>query len=254
MQLLPSDKVSAIITMSTPHTLPPARFDRRIDTLYAGSRAAVATSTTPVLSICGGATDSMIPSEYCHLPLTPHNVGYRKTVFTTGMDGVWTGVGHQSMVWCHQVRWRVARAALLIGSSRSALEIGDIFDDWFRTDAVASLSDAPHTVDTHAFPLTEIKAGDLLVLRPAWGWEHGLPSQPAFYPVRRQLRFHPLGIQRASCRPRYSGYTSNTSSRFVVYANSGRARQLRGRPAKCIAFNADDAVEPTVSAAQRRCS
>ncbi|GAW00800.1 PGAP1-domain-containing protein [Lentinula edodes] len=33
--LLPSKDISSIITMSTPHTLPPARFDQRVDEIYA---------------------------------------------------------------------------------------------------------------------------------------------------------------------------------------------------------------------------
>jgi hypothetical protein len=130
MSLLPSNDISAIITMSTPHTLPPARFDRRIEDMFAASWQAAASSDTPVLSICGGATDTMVPSEYCQLPES--SAGYRKTIFTSGMEGVWTGVGHQAMVWCHQVRWTVARAALLVGASRNRDEIANIFDHWFR--------------------------------------------------------------------------------------------------------------------------
>jgi len=169
MSQLPSTNISAIITMSTPHSLPPARFDRRIEDIFATSWKAAANSSTPVLSICGGATDLMIPSEYCHLPmLSPStHAGYRKSIFTSGMEGVWTGVGHQSMVWCHQVRWRVARAGLLIGGSPSPQEIGSVFDTWFRTSVEVATTRDAGTIDLPAAAARNIvKFGDTLLLRP----------------------------------------------------------------------------------------
>jgi hypothetical protein len=36
------------------------------------------------------------------------------------------------MVWCHQVRWRVARAALEVGAGASSTEKGVILDVWLR--------------------------------------------------------------------------------------------------------------------------
>ncbi|KAF7294377.1 GPI inositol-deacylase [Mycena chlorophos] len=111
-----SANISAIFTMSTPHTLPPARFDARVDKIYDLTRELLAQHTetdTPIVSLCGGATDMMIPSESCVLP--PGKL--RRTVFSCALEGAWTGVGHQEMVWCHQVRWRVARAALELGDA-----------------------------------------------------------------------------------------------------------------------------------------
>ncbi|TFK99201.1 PGAP1-like protein-domain-containing protein [Pterulicium gracile] len=122
-----SQHVSAVITMSTPHRIPPARFDQRLESLY--DMAARGRHTgVPVLSICGGVADGMIPSESC--VLREDEVGSRvKTVFTSGMEGTWTGVGHREMVWCHQVRWRIARAALEIGISEDPM---GILNQWFR--------------------------------------------------------------------------------------------------------------------------
>ncbi|KAI0066653.1 PGAP1-domain-containing protein [Artomyces pyxidatus] len=129
--LLPSPNISAIITMSTPHALPPARFDRRIAALYDRNHAALMYDSTPMLSLCGGAGDLMIPSEACILP-QPETPVYRRTVFSSALEGCWTSVGHQVMVWCHQVRWRVARAALEMGAVESMGELGAILDRWLR--------------------------------------------------------------------------------------------------------------------------
>jgi len=134
--LLPSEKISSIITMSTPHTLPPARFDQRIDQLYVHNQQILLHDTTPIVSLCGGATDMMIPSESCILPRTDNsdaqNAPFRRTVFSSALEGAWTGVGHREMVWCHQVRWRVARAALELSLGLNAVGRGLILDRWLR--------------------------------------------------------------------------------------------------------------------------
>ncbi|KAK7470270.1 GPI inositol deacylase [Stygiomarasmius scandens] len=134
--LLPSEKISSIITMSTPHTLPPARFDQRIDQLYVHNQQILLHDTTPIVSLCGGATDMMIPSESCILPSTDNsdaqNAPFRRTVFSSALEGAWTGVGHREMVWCHQVRWRVARAALELSLGLNAVGRGLILDRWLR--------------------------------------------------------------------------------------------------------------------------
>ncbi|KAJ3555841.1 hypothetical protein NM688_g2357 [Phlebia brevispora] len=132
--LLPHENISAIITMSTPHTLPPARFDRRIDHIYSKTLKVLSNDPTPILSMCGGATDLMVPSESCILPSHDHlfDPPYRRTVFTSALEGSWTGVGHREIVWCHQVRWRVARAALELSAAQTPYERSMILDTWLR--------------------------------------------------------------------------------------------------------------------------
>ena len=130
--LLPSNRISAILTMSAPHTLPPARFDARIDEIYHANKQALFSDPTPIVSLCGGATDMMIPSESCILPPIAGGDIYRKTIFTSALEGAWTGVGHQEMVWCHQVRWRIARAALELGAANNAKGRRLVLDKWLR--------------------------------------------------------------------------------------------------------------------------
>ncbi|KAI0251447.1 hypothetical protein BJV78DRAFT_1361586 [Lactifluus subvellereus] len=86
--------------MSTPYKIPPARFDRRIATVFDHNQAALTIAETPILSL-------------------------------SALDGCWTGVGHQIMVWCHQVRWRAARAAMELGVA-SSIERRFILDRWLR--------------------------------------------------------------------------------------------------------------------------
>ncbi|KAH9988205.1 PGAP1-like protein-domain-containing protein [Russula vinacea] len=130
--LLPSPNISTIITMSTPHRIPPSRFDRRVAAIYEHNQVALTAADTPILSLCGGAADLMVPSESCILPEVVNGNAYRRTIFSGALEGCWTGVGHQVIVWCHQVRWRVARAALELGAASSSVERGFVFDRWLH--------------------------------------------------------------------------------------------------------------------------
>ena len=142
--LLPSPHISAIVTMSTPHTLPPARFDNRIQAIYSANHQRLIADPTPIVSICGGATDMMVPSESCILPEPSAHDAFRKTLFSSGMERCWTGVGHREMVWCHQTRWQVARAALELSASAPSTPLARarILDAWLRNGR-----EAPPTTD-----------------------------------------------------------------------------------------------------------
>lgn len=144
--VLPHPIVSGVITLSTPHAIPPARYSAGMEQLYRDiyQRLTSGGIATPIISICGGATDLMIPSESCMLPAWPESKN-RVSLFSSAMEGCWTGLGHQVSVWCHQIRWRVARA-ILEAQNRSNGESFKIINHW--------LNDGVHPVEA----LT--KAGD----------------------------------------------------------------------------------------------
>ena len=100
------DAVDAILTMSTPHLLAPVTLDAGVEAIYRNIQRSIRPA---LLSVCGGVADSQIASDSCAINLEPSE-GF--TVFTTSLPGAWTGVDHQAMVWCHQVRWRMARVLL----------------------------------------------------------------------------------------------------------------------------------------------
>ncbi|KAI9000694.1 GPI-inositol-deacylase [Trametes punicea] len=199
--LLPHPNISAIITMSTPHTLPPVRFDRRIDHIYADNLQALGSDPTPILSLCGGATDLMIPSESCILPSFNNSEGlgslYRRTVFTSALEGCWTGVGHLAMVWCHQVRWRIARAALEIAASSSPEARAAVMDRWLR--------------DGHTLPPARSPSG-ILQLHPG---EFDLVA-----PNQRLLVRDPMD-SRAYLLPLRMSKEGAADTKFVLYASQG---------------------------------
>ncbi|KZP13457.1 PGAP1-domain-containing protein [Athelia psychrophila] len=194
--LLPSTNISAVITMSTPHTIPPAPFDAHIAQVYVHNMDILATDSTPILSLCGGAADVMIRSESCILPPISESNSepiFRRTVFTSALEGSWTGVGHQAMVWCHQVRWRVARAALELGGSTSTEAQGDTLDTWLR--------------DGNHLPSHIPSGGDLLLQDP---------SSFDTLPIGQAL-----GITGPRSSHTYLLPVPDASSKFVLYVGKG---------------------------------
>lgn len=145
---LVAEDADKIITLSTPHTIPPTSLDSRMVNIY----RKLSTPRAPVISICGGIADSQIASDACVLP--PGSNGL--TVFTTGMVGAWTGCDHQAIVWCHQIRWRIAR--VLLETTRSVDPIEEA-RRWLLPDVqVEGVSDSRQVFDIHG--LTSITVSE----------------------------------------------------------------------------------------------
>ncbi|EIW66887.1 hypothetical protein TREMEDRAFT_45408 [Tremella mesenterica DSM 1558] len=149
--------VDVVITMSTPHLFPPAPLEYDMEAIYNLINSQQVNAVTPVLvSICGGVADTQIVSDACSLPPQYTSAGVGVTVFTTSMPGVWTPVEHQAMVWCHQVRWRIARTLLYMGNSTSRSEKLLVAQRWLVGDQ--SLPFTPHPISNsdviHTFIVT----------------------------------------------------------------------------------------------------
>jgi len=123
--------IDIIMTMSTPHALPPVTLSKDMDTIYDALAAQVYNASSPLLfSICGGTADTQIASDACVIPPSSITNDDGLTIFTTGMPGAWTGVEHQTMVWCHQVRWRVARTLLGMTSTGNRQDKLAVAEEW----------------------------------------------------------------------------------------------------------------------------
>jgi len=209
--LLPSPDISAIITMSTPHALPPARFDNRIEDVYSTNHEHLISDPTPIVSICGGATDTMVPSESCILPEPSAQGIFRKTIFSSGMERCWTGIGHREMVWCHQSRWQVARAALELSASAPPTPFTRalILDAWLRNGREAPPNPDPSvpSVDgtqTEVIPESENDRSSGPMLRLVNPVFHG---SKVFYLRRQETPDH--------------GESNGNASSFLVYLAGG---------------------------------
>lgn len=119
------ESVNTILTLASPHAMPPITFDAQMSSVYslvnkywaqAYSEDRVGRSplsTVALVSIAGGKLDTMVPSDYASVSgLTRPSNGF--ATFSSGMPGVWTGIDHQAIVWCHQARAAIVNALLEI--------------------------------------------------------------------------------------------------------------------------------------------
>ncbi|KAK5002791.1 GPI inositol deacylase, partial [Elasticomyces elasticus] len=116
-----ANTINTILTLSTPHARAPVSIDAEIVATYATindywrkSYAAGMPDQNPLshmtlISIAGGALDTIVPSDYANVAsLVPETHGF--TVFTSTMPNVWTGMDHLAIMWCDQLRKSLVRA------------------------------------------------------------------------------------------------------------------------------------------------
>lgn len=127
------DSVNTIITLSTPHNAAPTTFDGELLNVYKltddfwrngysndeksdsklGIIAKKRLSDVSLISITGGILDTTLPTDYTTLTgLIPSDHGF--AVSTTGIPGVWTPIDHLAIVWCDQLRKKLAETLLQI--------------------------------------------------------------------------------------------------------------------------------------------
>lgn len=132
-----SDSINTIITLSTPHILPPLTFDKDITLIYdkvnqywryafqANRKSENPLKDVSLISITGGQSDTMVPSEYTDVSsLVPLSNGF--TTFTYSIPNVWTGIDHLAILWCAQFRQKLGNVLFHISdpfSSRKTLEL-----------------------------------------------------------------------------------------------------------------------------------
>ncbi|KAG5364914.1 GPI inositol-deacylase A [Yarrowia sp. E02] len=134
------ESINTILTLATPHVLPPVSFDKGIVGLYHDVNEFWKHETAPggkledtlLVSVTGGIRDQMIPAEYSSVDtfLPPSN-GF--AVATTSIPGVWMSIDHQAMVWCHQLR-RVLAETLLVVASETTEKVStrlETFQEYF---------------------------------------------------------------------------------------------------------------------------
>lgn len=126
--------VNTILTLSSPHSAAPLTFDGDLLRVYSAidrfwydgfhpslkepSLARQRLHNVSVVSITGGLLDSVLPADYTTLGyLVPPSNGF--TMFTTGIQDVWTPSDHLAIVWCRQLRRLIARWLLSIADVSS---------------------------------------------------------------------------------------------------------------------------------------
>ncbi|KAI3638181.1 hypothetical protein MIR68_003792 [Amoeboaphelidium protococcarum] len=102
----------SLISLSTPHFIPPAPLDRRLLQLYWKVNGHVSQSgvllsswsNISILSISGGDMDKMVSSQSAHQYNDSEDYGQHYIhVDTEMLDSVSTQTDHQSILWCNQL-------------------------------------------------------------------------------------------------------------------------------------------------------
>ncbi|KAI8336530.1 PGAP1-like protein-domain-containing protein [Chlamydoabsidia padenii] len=152
--------INTVITLSTPHILPPAPFDWKISKIYddihmfwksayeihheqhhsqheqhLSTTAMLTTSVSAsdilkdviLISITGGNLDSMVCSDSANVgTFLPSTHGF--TVFSTAIPHVWSGTDHISILSCNQLVKVVSKALLNIVDARRGSQTKHIND------------------------------------------------------------------------------------------------------------------------------
>ncbi|KAI3652882.1 hypothetical protein MP228_002307 [Amoeboaphelidium protococcarum] len=103
----------SLITLSTPHFIPPAPLDRRLLQLYwkvnghvsqSGHSLPLLLNNMSILSISGGDMDKMVSSQSAYQYSDSEEFGQHYLhVETEMLDSVSTQTDHQSILWCNQL-------------------------------------------------------------------------------------------------------------------------------------------------------
>ena len=218
-----SNSVNTIITMSAPHARPPVSFDSDIVRAYkmandywrqAHSKPRARDNPlehVTLLSIAGGALDTVIPSDYADLSsLVPESHGF--TVFTSTIPNVWTGTDHLSILWCNQLRKVIVRSLIDIvdvrrgGQTKPRAERMRILRKWYLTgmekvvERALSYSEPMILLTLEDNAHSILLVGERLVLRNFGGAgkpkAHLLPIPPQGTPTSKKfslLTDQPIG-------------------------------------------------------------
>jgi len=195
MMTLPNyleNSINTIITLSSPHAAAPLTFDGDILKLYSATDrfwyaaynnmselAQKRLSETSLISITGGLLDEILPADYTTLGfLVPPSHGF--TVYTTGIPNVWTPIDHLAIVWCHQLRHKVAKVLLDIADFSSPSRTYSLperlsifkehlltgFEDITSQDKKIVTSDKDIQLNLDASQVTFITPGNALRINP----------------------------------------------------------------------------------------
>ena len=111
----PAASVDTIVTLSTPHAFPPVPFERSLESVYSRVNKAANEPGAPlVISLAGGVLDTQLSSDASSLTLAQlYSPLTRVSAFTGAVSTLWSAVDHLAVVWCDQLRFKIAKGLLL---------------------------------------------------------------------------------------------------------------------------------------------
>lgn len=177
-----SHSISTLITIATPHILPPVSVDKGVEAVYDaitkywrlgynlpgggdedGTKAQEELRDTILISISGGLSDITIASETSSLvSLLPASGSNGFTVFTTSIPGVNTPVDHLAMLWCNQLMHAIVEGILSIVDVRNSSGVisraGRL--EKLSDNLLGGLETNPRKLDPTKFELEVLERGE----------------------------------------------------------------------------------------------
>ncbi|PLW30230.1 hypothetical protein PCASD_16329 [Puccinia coronata f. sp. avenae] len=131
--------INTILSLSSPHSIPPITFDSGVESVYDEINTLWRTSYSNsssqhgllddmlLVSISGGSSDTTVSSDSSSLlSLAPPTNSL--TVFTTSIPGVWSPIDHLAILWCNQLALVMAKALLHLTEPRQPKQVGSVQD------------------------------------------------------------------------------------------------------------------------------
>ncbi|KAF9429057.1 GPI inositol deacylase [Entomortierella beljakovae] len=128
--------VNTILTIATPHMIPPLALDNTITNIYStierywtegyiGPDAIL--SNVSLVSIMGGTQDITVNSDSGNIHyFVPQSHGF--SVFTTSIPHAWVGSDHLSILWCNQVVKQIGAALVEAVDARSPTQVKPLYE------------------------------------------------------------------------------------------------------------------------------
>jgi len=190
--------VETIITLSSPHAYPPVPMETGLEEIYQEIEKAAGDASNNILlvSLSGGILDDQLSSEASSLRLARiWKLEASLSAFTSGLAALWSGVDHLAMMWCDQLRERVARGVLRIEGGNSNLN--ERREAWRRMLGIARSQDLQHST----LPLEKVsfRISELVADREA---RQNVQSESYKIPEREITGFelltrHPVGLDKS---------------------------------------------------------
>ncbi|KAK4057876.1 GPI inositol deacylase [Microbotryomycetes sp. JL221] len=182
-----SGSISTLLTIATPHIVPPVTVDSGVDKVYNSINAlwrdayglSASTSSTSsssqlararaeladlvLVSVSGGVSDVTIASESASLSsILPPNDSHGFTVFTTAIPTVQTPIDHLAILWCQQLMQVVAHAMLSIVDVRNPSGVVPRQEriDKLSEKLLGALESRPKSIEGRQLELAVLERGE----------------------------------------------------------------------------------------------
>lgn len=141
------ESINTIVTLSTPHAVPPLTWDRDITGIYDIINQhwrIQPEEDLSLVSIAGGHQDFMVIPEYTSIDSIRNGLN-ALSAFSYSIPGVWKGIDHLAIVWCAELRDAVTDCLFGISNPYAAsrtlsLESRmNVFSDRLRTPLDSAL-------------------------------------------------------------------------------------------------------------------